>query len=53
MRTIREDRVEMNNNESAIKKAVYQNNDGSFTWMTYTRSGGCKRLKTALKKAGF
>ena len=53
MEIIKEERTEMNNNESQIKKAVYKENNGSFTWLTYTRSGNCKTLKTALKKAGF
>jgi hypothetical protein len=53
MLVIREKKVKMGNNETAIAKGVYQNNDGSFSWITFTRSGTCKKLETALKKAGF
>lgn len=53
MTTIIEIRTDMNNNESAIAKAIYQNIDGSYTWMTYTRSGNCKSYKTALNKIGI
>ena len=52
MTTIKEEKTKMNNNESVIKKGVYQTDSGYF-WMTYTRSGECKKLKTAFKKAGF
>jgi len=50
MKTILEERTDMKNNDSVIKKGIYQLEDGSFEWMTYTRSGNCKTLKTALKK---
>lgn len=53
MKTIKEVKVSMGNNESAIAHGVYQNDDGSFSWVTFTRSGTCKTLKTAMKKAGF
>lgn len=52
MRKIKEERTDMNNNESAIKRGVYQTESG-YEWLTYTRSGECKTLKTALRKAGF
>lgn len=52
MKTIKEIRIDMNNNESAIAKGVYKTNNG-YEWLTFTRSGTCKTLKTALKKAGF
>ena len=53
MKTIKEIRLESGNNESAIVKGVYQENDGSYTWITLSRSGNCKRLATAMNKAGF
>lgn len=53
MLTIKEIKVNMNNNESAIAKGVYQLKDGSYNWLTFTRSGNCKKLATAMKKAGF
>ena len=53
MKKIKEIRANMGNNESAIARGVYQNADGSFSWITFTRSGTCKTLKTAMKKAGF
>ena len=53
MKVVREEKTKMNNNESVIKRAVYQNESGSFTWMTYTRSGECKKIETAMRKAGF
>lgn len=53
MKTIKEIRTEAGNNESAIARGVYQNNDGSYTWITFTKSGSCKTLKAAMRKAGF
>lgn len=53
MTTIKEIRTELGNNESAIAKGVYQNAAGSYSWLTYTRSGECKKLATAMKKAGL
>ena len=53
MATIKEIRQETGNNESAIVRGVYQNDDGTFSWITFTKSGSCKMLKTAMKKAGF
>lgn len=53
MKTIKEIKINQGNNESAIARGVYQNDDGSFSWITFTRSGSCKTLKTAMKKAGF
>lgn len=53
MVTINEIRQEAGNNESAIVKGVYQELDGSYTWVTFTKSGTCKTMKTAMKKAGF
>jgi Protein of unknown function (DUF1391) len=53
MKTIKEIKIDMGNNESAISVGVYQNDDGSYTWITFTKSGNCKRLATAMEKAGF
>ena len=53
MKTIKEVKANMGNNETAIARGVYQNDDGSFSWITFTRSGTCKKLATAMKKAGF
>ena len=53
MKTIKEIKQETGNNTSVIAKGVYQELDGTFTWVTYTRSGNCKRVSTAMKKAGF
>ena len=53
MKTIYEEKTNGSNNESQIKKGIYQEKDGSFTWMTYTRSGNVKTLNTAKKKIGL
>jgi hypothetical protein len=53
MKTIKEIKMDQGNNESAIRAGVYQNQDGSFSWLTLTKSGICKRLETAMRKAGF
>ncbi len=53
MKVIREERTNINNNESLVKKGVYQESDGSYSWLTYTRTGTCKKLETAMRKAGF
>lgn len=53
MKIIKEIKVNMGNNESAIKAGVYQNDDGTFSWITFTRYGECKKLSTAMRKAGF
>ena len=53
MKTIKEQLTDMNNNESAVKRGVYQEIDGTYSWVTYTKSGRCNRLSTALAKAGF
>jgi hypothetical protein len=52
MKTIKEIKTKMNNNESAITKGVYQKESG-YLWITFTKSGECKTLKTALRKAGL
>lgn len=49
MKTIHE---EKDNHINKIKRGIYQENDGTFTWVTYTRSGNVKRLKTAFRKIG-
>ena len=53
MKTIKEIKQKNGNNTSVIAKGVYQELDGTFTWVTYTKSGNCKRRTTAMKKAGF
>ena len=53
MKTIKEIRMDAGNNESAIVKGVYREADGSYIWLTLTRSGSCKNESTAMRKAGF
>jgi len=53
MKVVKEIRENGNNNESAIKAGVYQENNGSYSWLTYTKSGSCKKLATAMRKAGL
>ena len=52
-KTIKEQVIEMGNNETAVAKGVYKNEDGTYLWLTFTRSGTCKKLSTAMKNAGF
>jgi len=40
------------NNDTTIIKGIYFS-DGVYSWLTPTRSGECKNLKTALKKIGI
>jgi len=51
LKTLAEIKVDLGNNESQVKKGVYLLEDNSFLWMTFTQTGTCKQLKTALKKA--
>lgn len=53
IKTIKEIKEQGNNNESMIKKGVYLTDEGSYEWLTSYRSGICKKLSTAMKKAGF
>ena len=53
MGCVREEKMVMENNESSVVRGVFQREDGSFSWITLHRAGDCKRLETALKKAGF
>jgi len=53
MKEIKEIKVNMGNNETAVAKGVYQLADGTFEWLTFSRSGTCKKLSTAMSKAGF
>lgn len=52
-KTIKEQVIETGNNETAVAKGVYENEDGTYLWLTFTRSGTCKKLSTAMKNAGF
>ena len=52
MTTIKEIKLHSNSNETLTRKGVYQVEDG-YMWVTLTKSGYCKRLATAMKKAGF
>ncbi|MCP4395541.1 MAG: hypothetical protein GY804_14935 [Alphaproteobacteria bacterium] len=52
LETIKEIREDMGNNESAVEAGVYKTTEG-FMWVTYSQSGTCKRLATAIKKAGL
>ena len=53
MTKIREEKISMGNNETMVAKGVYQNDDGTYTWLTFSRSGQCKRFSTAIRKAGL
>ena len=39
--------------ENKVVKGVFEEKDGSYTWLTYSRSGNCKKLTTAIKKCNF
>jgi hypothetical protein len=52
MEIIKEIKINGNNNENQVAKGVYKTENG-FMWLTFTRSGNCKNLSTALRKAGF
>lgn len=42
------------NGEGLVKKGVYfVKETNEYFWMTFTKSGYCKKLSTAMKKAGF
>lgn len=49
-KTITETRENLGNNESRVKAGIYLTTDNEYWWLTYTRSGVCKRLKTAQNK---
>ena len=51
--TIYEEKMELGNNDSMIKKGIYKEKNGSYTWMTAFRSGNVKLLKTAKRKIGL
>ena len=52
LETIKEKKEDMGNNESAIESGVYLTSDG-YMWLTYSKSGTCKKLATAMRKAGL
>ena len=47
MEIIRNDAVDMGNNESATAAGIVKNTDGTYTAMTFTRSRDFKTLKGA------
>ena len=52
MTTIYEKKTNLGNNETSIQKGIYKTPSG-YKWLTYTKSGECKNLKTAMKKVGI
>lgn len=51
---VREERKELGNGEIVVARGVYFNTiSREYNWLTFTKSGSCKKLSTALKKAGF
>ena len=40
----------MGNNDSMVLAGIYLTTDNEYWWLTSTRSGICKRLKTAENK---
>jgi hypothetical protein len=39
--------------DNKVEQGVFQEANGTYLWVTYTKSGNCKKLPTAMKKAGF
>ena len=39
--------------DNKVEQGVFQEPNGSYLWVTYTKSGNCKKLATAMRKAGF
>ncbi len=39
--------------DNKVEQGVFQESNGSYLWVTYTKSGNCKSLSTAMRKAGF
>lgn len=39
--------------DNRVVAGVFQELDGSYSWLTYSRSGTCKKLATAMKKCRF
>ena len=51
---IKEEKTNLGNGETVVAKGVYFNTiSKEYTWMTFTKSGSCKKLETAMRKAGF
>ena len=46
-KTILEVREDLGNNESRVNRGIYLTDSNEYWWLTSTRSGVCKRLKTA------
>jgi len=53
VKTIKEIKEDMGNNESAIEAGVYLTSNNDYMWCTYSQSGTCKKLATAMRKAGL
>ncbi len=49
VKTIKEIRDE----DNRIEAGVYLEKDGTYTFLTYSKSGNCKKLTTAMGKAGL
>jgi len=52
METIREEKTDMGNGDFLIRKGVYKIKEG-YKWILYCKSGECKKLTTALRRARF
>jgi hypothetical protein len=39
--------------DNKVEAGVFRRDDGDYYWLTYTTSGICKKLATAMRKAGF
>lgn len=50
---IKEIKETENNGDTMVKKGVYFTDENEYHWVTATRSGYCKTLATAMRKAGF
>ena len=53
IQTIKEVKEDMGNNENRVKKGVYLTDENEYFYLTSTQGGTVKKLKRALRKAGF